>query len=118
MTVNYPIVFTISGRGWRNSPISVTLKYGGGTKVSTGTLNQTHLQQGDFSIVEGPVSGYFMSGGDQVRVTNLVGAQNGVLLKSCPHCGKIKPIYEFDDSGRFTGEQRDQSNCNDCRSSY
>lgn len=56
---------------------------------------------------------------NNTRFTNLVGFDGNELLKKCPKCLAEKHITEFGNSGRFTNnEHRDQSNCNDCRSSY
>ena len=47
-----------------------------------------------------------------VRVTNLVGYENGDFLKICPNCGRTLPSEAF---GLRITENRDQSWCSDCR---
>lgn len=122
MNINLPFYFTKRGRGidWRLSEnhINVTLRYEDNTEITTNKLTQMHLSNGNFIILNSPVSGYFIHNNDMIRVTNLVGFNNGNLLKMCPSCGEVKPITEFDHSGRYTPYLRDQSQSSVCRSSY
>lgn len=60
-------------------------------------------------------SGYDANGH---RITNIVGFNGNELLKYCPSCGYIKPSTSFGWNGRVTTSRRDQSECNECRSSY
>lgn len=53
--------------------------------------------------------------GDNLRVTNIVGIQNGDFLKECPKCGRAKCSEQF---GLRTTVNRDQSECTDCRGEY
>ena len=53
--------------------------------------------------------------GTSLRVTNIVGIQNGDFLKECPKCGLIKVSEEF---GLRKTVNRDQSECIDCRGEY
>lgn len=53
--------------------------------------------------------------GDNLRVTNIVGIQNGDFLKECPKCGRVKYSEEF---GLRKTVNRDQSECTDCRGEY
>lgn len=53
--------------------------------------------------------------GDNLRVTNIVGIQNGDFLKKCPKCKQIKHSEEF---GLRKTVNRDQSQCTDCRGEY
>ena len=50
--------------------------------------------------------------GDNLRITNIVGYENGDFLKVCPHCNRILPTESF--RLRSTID-RDQSWCIDCR---
>ena len=50
--------------------------------------------------------------GDNLRITNIVGYENGDFLKICPHCNRILPTEAF----RLRPTVgRDQSWCMDCR---
>ena len=120
MKLKTPFYFTKEGRGWRTSSVPVTLIYEDGMCVATAVLKKSHLKRGNFEIAEGIAFGYYVDQdtGEKIRITNIVGYQNGQFLKWCPHCERTMTLEEFDYSGRFTGEQRDQSNCSDCRSSY
>lgn len=120
MNIIYPVYFTRGGRGinWRTqrNRITVDLNYYPNHVINTSILDTCHLS-GQFTI--NPISsGYFLQNGQMVRVTNLAGYDGNNILKYCPACGNIKTIQEFDYSGRFTGEQRDQSNCMECRQAY
>ena len=53
--------------------------------------------------------------GTNLRVTNIVGIQNGNFLKECPKCGRAKISEEF---GLRKTVNRDQSECIDCRGEY
>lgn len=53
--------------------------------------------------------------GTSLRVTNIVGIQNGDFLKECPKCGRAKVSVEF---GLRRTVNRDQSECIDCRGEY
>lgn len=61
------------------------------------------------------VNGYDDEG---VRVTNLVGFENGDFLKICPNCNRIFSATHFGLRNMGNGDIRDQSNCPDCRSRY
>lgn len=61
------------------------------------------------------VSGYDSS---NVRVTNLVGFNNGDFLKICPNCMRIFSASYFGLRNMGDGSVRDQSNCPECRSRY
>ncbi len=50
--------------------------------------------------------------GNNIRVTNIVGYENGDFLKVCPHCNGILPSESF---GLRPTMDRDQSWCMDCR---
>ena len=117
MKIEYPIYFTKSKKNWENSPKKVTLNYKDETIIVTRKLYKCDVKRGDFDISDGPVSGYFIDPdtNEKVRVTNLVDCKHGKLRKECPHCGKAKPLKDFDDSGRDTSGRRDQSWCKKCR---
>ena len=68
----------------------------------------------NYSVAGGfpKTSGY---DGDNLRVTNIVGIQNGDFLKECPKCGRAKCSEQF---GLRTTVNRDQSECTDCRGEY
>jgi len=53
--------------------------------------------------------------GNNLRVTNIVGVQNGDFLKECPKCRRVKCSEEF---GLRKTVNRDQSECTECRSEY
>lgn len=118
MTVIYPITFTITGKGWRNRPINVDLNYQSGKSLTTSTIDKSMLTE-PFTILPNPVNGYFLNPqNEKVRITNFVGYDGQSFLKQCPQCGRIMRLEGFDYSGRYTGEERDQSNCMDCRAQY
>lgn len=50
--------------------------------------------------------------GNNIRVTNIVGYENGDFLKVCPNCNEILPSEAF---GLRSTIDRDQSWCMDCR---
>jgi len=56
---------------------------------------------------------------NNTRLTNYCGydSRKG-WLKYCPNCQRIMPLTYFDYNGRNTGEERDQSQCSECRSRY
>ena len=57
-----------------------------------------------------PITGGY--DGDNVRMTNIVGYENGDFLKWCPHCDEVLPSESF---GLRPTMDRDQSWCKDCR---
>ena len=50
--------------------------------------------------------------GNNVRITNIVGYENGDFLKWCPCCKRIRSSQNF---GLRLTENKDQSYCTDCR---
>ena len=120
MNADFPIYFTDKGKGWRGSQRTVRLEYEDGTCLDTSVLDECHLERGNFTICGEPANGYYVEScsGREIRVTNIVGGEDGRLFKECPHCGEVKPLDEFDYSGRVTDDQRDQSQCSKCRNRY
>lgn len=120
MSAEFPIHLTDRGKGWRKTRKNVRLEYEDGTCLDTSVLGESHLERGNFTISGGSVNGYYAEPGSdkKIRVTNIAGGRDGRLLKVCPHCGEAKPLDEFDDSGRVTDDQRDQSQCSECRNRY
>lgn len=115
MNVKLPIYFTEEGRGWKYRPKEIMLKFENGQDVLTALFTYEHKQLGKCTFEK--VNGYYIEDNIKIRVTNYVGFNGEAFLKICPHCGKIKPTYDFDFIGRYD-ETRDQSNCNECRGSY
>lgn len=70
----------------------------------------TFLPSGNLSFPK--TSGY---DGNNLRVTNIVGIQNGDFLKECPKCRCVKCSEEF---GLRKTVNSDQSECLDCRGEY
>ncbi len=118
MKIDTPFFITKKGKGWRNAPRYTTLRYLDGSEVEKKKIKKKHLRKGPFVFVEGTISGYYEKDGEKIRITNLVGYNGKSFLKYCPNCKKIKPIKDFDYSGRTTDNKRDQSNCSKCRSRY
>lgn len=113
MIVNLPLRLTGSGNPGYRQANSVNITYNNGSTL-------TNISIIDNSIATTPFTMDMSSGYDanNNRVTNIVGFNGQELLKYCPSCGNIKPTTSFGYSGRVTNSRRDQSECNNCRSSY
>ncbi|ELP5182794.1 hypothetical protein VB566_15105 [Clostridium perfringens] len=113
MIVTLPLRLTESGNPGYRIAKSITITYQDGTTINNVNIIDSSIATRPFTI---PMSSGYDSTG--ARITNIVGFDGTHLLKHCPSCGLIKATTDFGWSGRRTSGRRDQSECNDCRSSY
>lgn len=140
MNFNYPITITniyeygVKCMGWRTKiqPVDVALNGNIIKNVAEISINSNDISLHDTNnvLTTIPIQSFsFLFNGNHVnvcardqynnRLTNFVkyDAQKG-WIKHCPSCNLDKPLDYFDYSGRHTNEQRDQSQCSECRSQY
>ena len=109
MIVNLPLRLT-GDRYEANEEKRVNIIYNNGDILETNIIDDWVLAGGPFIMEKS--NGY-----DNLnnRITNIVGYDGNDLLKRCPKCGSDKPTVYYGSSGRGN---RDQSECNECRSQY
>lgn len=113
MIVRLPLRLTGSGPSGYNQPNSVTITYHNGNVLYNVNVIDSNITTSAFTM---DMSSGYDDDGD--RITNIVGYNGHELLKYCHSCRCEKPTTQFGYSGRVTTSNRDQSQCNDCRSSY
>ncbi len=138
MTFNYPITITniangIKCYGWRNAvkPVIVSLETGESIlNVFKIDWNNNGFIFNDTIIIPN-ISFCFLDMATNVQINISLRDSKGIRLtnyvcydkhngwiKHCPRCNTSLPLNCFDYNGRFTGEERDQSECSNCRGSY
>lgn len=113
MIVTLPLRLTGSGNPGYRHPNSVNITYINGIINTNVSIIDNSITTMEFSMDMS--SGY---DANRNRITNIIGFNGHELLKYCPACRCSKPTTSFGWSGRVTNSRRDQSDCNDCRSSY